>query len=291
MLLIGRDQEDVLLSCCDDTCLNKNNCLCVTDIGTLLAGQGMSHNQLCVLCCRAMPINSYNNLEGDYPVDVLRDSENVGCFVRYKKSDYRLGGPNRILQLLPISTTEEWIRHVFNIKNVPEVTQPAPTAELLVCQNDDCKVNILSHIDLYGSVGSSLITYNLGRDLVECIKCNTPVERCKFTTVCHLDGDMRISICIFCHCFCFYNPFYSIQRCSYCDTTYRNEAILNKTVCNVCRRTLTPNRRSTLIFYNVQQDDGSLQKIYFCKTHRLKGSIHGSTVTKEQIKKRKKTHM
>lgn len=321
-LIFSRSVEEAYMLSPDGTCVEGPQCRHVVDFGSSISGKALPGLSRCVLCCRygatktfneclyhgsaaegrQIIFNPYCNMEGDYCTSYYldRQDENIynaisGPFIAYDPSHYESTGPAGVTQKISSSPKDalNWFDMIFNqrvlggpIRGGQHISE-RPWG-ISICTNPKCKINTLTFVNKSCAEGFDNTVYDMYRDKLCCIKCNTPVttvgaEQITRGSNClgrrlHLKyGNKWYSRCAFCRTVVEFNKFRSPQSCDWCHKNCIDQAIESTKVCYYCSNPVGLSRRGGA--QSVQVDD---KTIYFCRQHRINGPTR--TYTTEEFK-------
>lgn len=136
-IVVQKSDEDELLSTCDNTCDNSEQCVVKRIIKFPRFGQAMSRYGLgsCLLCYRASGKQPFVTLVSGYPEDWV-----VGDSIRFKKDDYGLT-ESGLVQLIENSHSpvvdNTWVTKIY--KCVTERCVEIPW-RLAICENPHVEI-------------------------------------------------------------------------------------------------------------------------------------------------------
>jgi hypothetical protein len=296
MRVFTRQEEERNISQCGGTCANMHECAMIKDFGFKTRGTAFV-NEKCVLCCRKEVTNRFYHLllcaksEGifteiynpymvcdtDYPPNVFIDYEDpntfrgiTGPFVRYDVKDYRKVSTNCLIQTFPETKVSNWYAILINLSSSNFIKSSANPWFIASCPNDNCKLDILTIVGQYKSIGINNAVYDLETKCTKCNKCGSRVlytyadQSLRMTLLQH--NDCFYTKCIYCDVIIRYNKLRTAQLCEHCYTSMQERGYQKTKVCERCGVAVSLNRRGGTKY----MDKGSGKTLYFCKSHKQK---------------------
>lgn len=273
-IVVLKSEEDELLSDCDNSCVNEDNCVCKTMLGMQNSGQGMYHYGInkCVLCCRSgatHPFYPYRVVVDGYPKEWVVG----GMFIRFNVDDYETDGKRVIKQVFKVDEMQicpnTWVSKLYDTA-VIKIPKSSTRWFLTVCDTDGCKSHIHSYIDEHRSIGINDSCMDLATNKVVCKKCEREL---KF--IHDSDGLVRYkgitySRCRFCATIVLYKSVNAIQICTTCLEEQYNELKILERVCFYCKNTVPVNKRGGSQKLQIKYQDGTVKDSFLCRHHKIK---------------------
>lgn len=273
-IVVQKSEEDEYLSYCDDSCIEGDNCVCKTDHGMVNSGTSMFNHGIstCVLCTRKSLSKIYRVLNYNYPLYSLYDNH----YVKYSKSDYKVDN-GRIIQFCNFKPKEvDWFSQIFNTSCCLESVDWC----LMVCSNNNCKNDVLSHVNKHRTLGAKNAYFDVSNNCVKCIKCDTPIKTLENENDRVIYKDNIYTRCCFCKTIIITDDSLAFHSCGECMKLVNNRINETLTSCFVCKNTLLTSSKKVLSQRIIV---GRTKKrcIYLCRFHRF--NINTEYISEEEL--------
>lgn len=269
-IVVQRSEEEILLATCDGTCCNGSNCLCVVDIGTELAGQGMYDYgfNLCILCSRAIG-QKYCTIPENYPVDWIYD----GFKIKYNKKNYRLSDVNSIEHNIDIThdniCEESWITSLYYTSTVL-VNKSSVDWKLTVCDTHNCKHPVHAYIDVHRAVGVSNCYFDVVERIVKCEFCHKSLRYINSDNGIVKYGDHSYAQCRFCSTIIFNSTKIPLQICSTCTDHCKSDIQKGRHICLYCKNAVNITQVKNIQEFKIRKTSTSrTETVFLCRLHRV----------------------
>jgi hypothetical protein len=272
-IVVLKSDEDLMLSDCDNSCVNGDQCVCKTELAMANAGQGMHSYGIgkCVLCCRkeAGAHPPYRVVMDGYPKEWVVG----GMFIRFSPTtDYTTAGPRCIIQNVdafhPLCPPT-WVTKLYDT-----VVTKVPVADtkwfVAVCETDGCKSLIHSYIDEHRAIGINESYMDLSSDTVRCSKCQQNLMLIGDTGGVVRYKGVTYARCRFCSTIVHYKGATAIQICTTCMCDQEQEVKMLERVCVYCKNTVPVNKRGGSQKLQVRISEGVTKEMFLCRHHKLK---------------------
>lgn len=269
-IVVQKSEEDAYLNYCDGTCSNSDECVIKKQLGVNVAGTAMKYHgfKKCVLCYRYMKNKPYSLFPDNYPYDCFDENGNVV----FSPDDYTVIDGRCIIQTFKnnIDVHQESTICIAYKSEIINVEDEYILWVLCICNNDNCKLDILTSLNTYRSIGISHTYFDLEEECVKCVKCNHKVKYINSDKngIVNHNGNNYVQ-CRFCKTCIIYDYNKIVQICTKCTENTLNEAKISSTVCVYCGNSINKSKKNGVQSFNVK--NGSHIKIFhLCKHHRLK---------------------
>lgn len=271
-IVVRRLEEELLLATCDGTCSNAENCKCIIDIGTQLAGQAMYDYGFitCVLCQRANG-QEYNTIPDNYPESWIYD----GCKIKYDKGDYKVSQNdlNSIEQVIDETKEnlieESWLSSLY-YTSTELVDTSVVDWKLAVCETQKCKCNVHAYIDVHRAIGVSSSYYDVSSKVVKCELCHSSLKYIPSDDGVVVYNDQKFIKCRFCSTIIFFQENAPVQLCTTCTKKCQNDVQKSRHICLYCKNSVNVAQRKNIQEFKIRKTPTShVETVYLCRLHRI----------------------
>jgi hypothetical protein len=269
-IILQKHEEDLLLATCDGTCFNKDECKCIVDFKTNLAGQALYDYGFttCLLCQRANG-QEFITIPESYPPSWIYDEYKI----KYNKQNYKRNDTGGIDQIIDESkeevNKETWVNSMY-YTSTELVDETIVNWKLAVCDMGKCKHPVHTYIDVSRAICVSNSYYDVMNKVVKCEQCHVPLRYIESKNGIVEFRDQKYTKCRFCKTVIFYKDGNYIQACTSCYDKCRKDDQKSRHICLYCNNSVNVSQRRNIQEFQIRKTPTSrIETVYLCRLHRI----------------------